>query len=151
MPIRHSFALFACAVAVACASTAHASPTPIEGYLRCAARERARPLRDAGAEAALLKLERHAICYRLNLAALTQCAPSPRADARQRARLRLAAAQAAVDARDARALAVALSGEEAAHALRVARDLEGQATALQGHVDAASLDAGASAACASPA
>ena len=29
MSIRHSFALFACAVAVACASTAHASPTPI--------------------------------------------------------------------------------------------------------------------------
>lgn len=148
MSIRRSLTPWlACAAAIACASTAHARATPVEGYLRCVARERALPLRDAGAEAALLKLERYAICYRLNLAALAPCPPLPRADARQRARLRLAAAHAAVDAKEARALAPGLSGEEAAHALRVARDLDLQAVALQGHADAMDGEAGAPAAC----
>ena len=89
MSIRRSLTPWlACAAAIACASTAHARATPVEGYLRCVARDRALPLRDAGAEAALLKLARYAICYRLNLAALAPCPPLPRADARQRARLR---------------------------------------------------------------
>lgn len=159
----------AMAWAIASAPAAHARANPLEDYLRCVAREHALPLRDAGAAAALLKLERYAICYRLNLpardaptlAAATPCRAEPvsprraaramQARARQQARVHDAVAQATVHARDARALATVLSGEEAAHALRVARDLDVQAAALQRHGEALGLDAAGSPPCPPPA
>ena len=159
----------AIAWAITAAPAAHAYANPLEDYLRCVAREYAQPLRDTGAATALLKVERYAICYRLNLPARdapgdATAAPcrahpeSPRgaarmrqAAARQQSRVRLAAAHVAVAARDARAIAAALSGEEAAHALRVARDLEVQAAALQRHGDAPDTDAAGAPPCPPPA
>ena len=156
-------------VAITATPVAHARADALEQYLRCVARERAQPLRDPGATAALLKLERYAICYRLNMptrdarmgpaaAPCTDGPGSPRsaerarqALARQQPRLRAVAAHATVAAREARGIAAALSGEEAAHALRVARDLEVQAAVLQRYGDALGLDAADAPPCPPPA
>mgnify|MGYP001765223554 CR=1 FL=1 len=162
MSRRHPVTSFvACAtpllVAITATPVAHARPDATEQYLRCVARERAQPLRDPGATAALLKLERYAICYRLNVPARdarTDSAATPctrKGHARQRERLRVVAAQATVAAREAREIAAALSGEEATHALRVARDLEVQAAALQRHGDAPDTDAAGAPPCPPPA
>ena len=153
-----SFVATAMLYAIASTPAAHARTSPLEHYLRCVARERAQPLRDAGATTALLKLERYAICFRLHLPAReVRADPAPPCPAhagsllppsRQQARLREVAAHATVAAREARGIAAALSGEEAAHALRVARDLAVQAEALQRHVDALDGDATGRPACA---
>lgn len=146
----------ACLALAAVHAPASAAARPHEdGYLRCVARERAAPVRDTAPLAALLRLERHAICFRLHWptrAAIPAAVEAPPVDAcaapssrrarrwreaweQQGAQLRSAAERARQDALEARALGRAFTDDHAADAVRVATDLEAQSRTLQQYVD----------------